>query len=96
MRLALTAFAALVGAVPTGATDLPPDDLAAARQLNLTKCAKCHKLYYPGDYSVPDWDVWMVKMAKKSKLKARQTLLLNRYFSLQRAGVVPAEKRQRK
>ena len=94
MRLALTVFAALAGFVWTaGAEDLSPAELTAARKLNVTKCAKCHKLYQPNDYSVPDWDTWMVKMAKKSKLKVEQTSLLNRYFDLQRAGAVPAEKK---
>jgi hypothetical protein len=91
--VALTVFAD--PAMTAGAADLSANQLAAARKLNTTKCAKCHKLYHPSDYSVPDWDAWMMKMAKKSKLKPEQTSLLIRYFDLRRAGAIPGERNRR-
>ncbi|KAB2661599.1 MAG: cytochrome c [Verrucomicrobia bacterium] len=39
------------------------------RKLYLAKCAKCHKLYPPENYSVTEWQDWMLKMKRKSKLK---------------------------
>jgi hypothetical protein len=82
--------------MPARAADLSSKELAAARKLNLVKCSKCHKIHEPNDYTVADWDVWMEKMARKSKLKPEQTGLLNRYFELQRAGVIPSDRRGRK
>jgi hypothetical protein len=92
----LAVCAALVGiALSAGAADLSRGELAAAHKINVTKCAKCHKLYHPNDYSVADWDRWMVKMAKK-QLKEKQTSLLSRYFDLQRTSAVPEERKARK
>lgn len=39
------------------------------RKLYLAKCAKCHKLYPPENYSMTEWQDWMLKMKRKSKLK---------------------------
>src|SRR5262245_41955193 len=92
----LAVFArATAGAADLSPGHLSPNEVAAARRINLTKCGKCHKLYQPTDYSIADWDKWMAKMAKKSKLKPQQTSLLNQYFELRRAGVIPEEKRQK-
>lgn len=33
-------------------------------------CAKCHEFYPPAKYSQPEWDKWMTKMRRKSKLKS--------------------------
>ena len=43
-----------------------------ARKLYVLKCAKCHELYDPKKYSDADWEMWMNKMKKKSKLKPEQ------------------------
>jgi len=32
-------------------------------------CGKCHQFYPPSDYSQVEWDKWMLKMRRKSKLK---------------------------
>lgn len=97
MRLPVIALAALAGLLmPAGAADLSPKELAAARKLNLVKCSKCHKIYEPKDYTLADWDVWMEKMARKSRLKSQQSVLLNQYFALQRTGEIPSDRRGRK
>jgi len=97
MRLPVIALAALAGLLmPAGAADLSPKEVAAARKLNLVKCSKCHKIHEPNDYTVADWNVWMEKMARKSKLKPEQTGLLIQYFELQRVGVIPSDRRGRK
>jgi hypothetical protein len=71
---------ALAGVLPAGASDLSTREISSARALYNRKCAKCHKFYHPADYSQEDWDMWMRKMAKKSKLKQAQTAELSRYL----------------
>ena len=64
---------------------LSPKDTEAARKLYTAKCAKCHKFYDPNAYSHAEWEVWMGKMRKKSKLKADQFELISRYINTLRA-----------
>lgn len=73
----VTAFAGFLR--PALAGDAVLED-TKARKLYLTKCAKCHKLYEPKKYSDADWEKWMGKMTKKSKLNSAQTELLTRYL----------------
>jgi len=65
---------------PGKTTDLPQDETKAARKLYVAKCAKCHKFYDPAKYSDEDWQMWMKKMSKKSKLKPEQEQMLSRYI----------------
>ena len=84
---AILVFLALAVAIePASAGELAAIDLAAARAIYVAKCAKCHQFYEPTNYAEPDWRKWMVKMNKKSKLKADQSGLLNRYLDTYRAG----------
>ena len=55
-----------------------PDQIA--RKLYVTKCAKCHKFYDPAKYSDAEWQMWMWKMSKKSKLNSEQHELLSNYI----------------
>lgn len=71
---------ALAGVWPAGASDLSPTEQRAAQETYEIKCAKCHKFYNPADYSQEDWDMWMKKMSRKSKLKRTQGELLTRYL----------------
>jgi hypothetical protein len=64
------------------------DELVAARKLYKTKCARCHKFYNPADYEEKEWQIWMRKMSKKSKLNGDQEQLLSRYLSTFRASGV--------
>lgn len=52
----------------------------AGKKLYTAKCAKCHKFYDPNAYSQAEWNVWMGKMRKKSKLKPDQFEILSRYI----------------
>jgi hypothetical protein len=78
---------ALVGCTaPPGAEDPsasnPPSDvsLVAGRRLYVNKCARCHKLYDPANYSETEWREWIDKMSRKAKLKSEQEELLSRYL----------------
>jgi hypothetical protein len=59
---------------------LSAEEVTGASQLYVAKCAKCHKFYHPADYSQKDWEMWMRKMSRKSKLKPAQEELLARYL----------------
>jgi hypothetical protein len=65
---------------PAVAINLPPDDGSPGRKLYVAKCAKCHKFYDPAKYSDPEWQKWMVKMSKKSKLTPEQSEMLSQYI----------------
>lgn len=64
----------------TAANGLSEKEAAAARQLSLVKCVKCHRFYEPVDYTQADWADWMLKMRRKAKLKPEQFDLLSRYL----------------
>jgi hypothetical protein len=67
-----------------GAAALSTKETEAARKLYNLKCAKCHKFYDPAGYTQSEWDEWMLKMSKKSKLKPAQHDLLSRYLGAMR------------
>ncbi|MSU57769.1 MAG: hypothetical protein EXS35_06235 [Pedosphaera sp.] len=75
-----TAVAALVAFHAAGAAELSATELKDARKLYTVKCAKCHKFYDPAKYNDDEWQTWMRKMSKKSKLKDAQSELLGRYL----------------
>ena len=64
---------------PASTTD-GQDEMAQARKLYVAKCAKCHKMYDPAKYSDEEWQKWMTKMTRKSKLKPEQAEMLSRYI----------------
>lgn len=83
MRVSFRALglAALFASLPPAvAAQLSASQLAAARQLSLVKCVKCHRFYEPVDYTQADWADWMLKMRRKAKLKPEQFDLLSRYL----------------
>ena len=51
----------------------------AGRRLYVAKCAKCHKLYNPTDYSDHEWKGWFEKMGRKAKLRPVQQDLVAAY-----------------
>lgn len=67
------------------AVDLPAFKRRTAEDLYNAKCTKCHKHYDPAPYSGADWEMWMRKMSRKSKLKPEQDALLRRYLGEMRA-----------
>ena len=80
-RPRLFAAAAFVLAIAGArAVDLPASKRKTAEDLYNVKCAKCHKFYDPAAYSEKDWEMWMRKMSRKSKLKPEQEELLRRYL----------------
>lgn len=46
-----------------------PDDGSAGAKIYIRSCGKCHEFYEPSKYTQAEWDKWMVKMRRKSKLK---------------------------
>lgn len=82
----------LLGSSPSQGGELSAVEIKSARKIYLGKCAKCHKLYDPAEYEQKDWDEWMVKMNKKSKLKPEQAELLARYISAGKSGDVKLPK----
>ena len=83
---ALLGASLLAVATDLGAEQLTLKEAASARRLYVAKCAKCHKFYEPKNYSDADWEVWMGKMSRRSKLKADQEKALKRYLEDYRAG----------
>ena len=57
-----------------------------AKDLYLTKCAKCHKFYDPKAYEDEEWVVWMRKMRKKAHLSDEQYRLISLYTEKIRRG----------
>jgi hypothetical protein len=57
------------------------DNQQPGRKLYYAKCAKCHKLYPPANYSDEDWKMWMGKMKKKAKLNDEQEAQLSLYIN---------------
>lgn len=74
-----------------GADEISAKEIASAQKIYVAKCAKCHRFYEPMNYSESDWQTWMKKMSKKSKLKAEQASLLARYLEAYRAGRLPGK-----
>jgi hypothetical protein len=89
MRRVLQMFgllAVLIATPAVRASDLTAQELKEGRKLYIAKCARCHKFYDPAKYSDTDWNKWMEKMSKKSKLKPDQKELLSRYLNTFRTG----------
>ena len=84
--LLLLGASLLAMATEVGADSLTLKEVASVRKLYVAKCAKCHKFYEPKNYSDADWEVWMGKMSRRSKLKADQEEALKRYLEEYRAG----------
>ena len=86
-------FAGLAGCA-TLSVPPPPASAAAAtsaeefdtaRKLYINQCGRCHKFYNPNYYSSNEWNSWMRKMAKKSKLTSEQEEILGRHLTLYRS-----------
>ncbi len=74
-----------LSAEAANAAGLSPQQVNDANTLYATKCAKCHKFYDPAVYSDKEWEVWMRKMSRKSRLKPAQEELLREYLGAYRA-----------
>ncbi len=60
------------------------EELSKAKDLYVTKCTKCHKLYDPADYGDEEWAGWTRKMKKKASLSDEQYELISRYTEQER------------
>lgn len=92
-QLKLTALVLTVTllAISTGAAELPglsPRELKEAKKLYLGKCAKCHELHPPAAYTSIQWNDWLVKMSRTSRLNPAQEKMLKRYTELLRETAV--------
>ena len=77
MFLARSILAILAGlTLGARAGELSSADAQAARKIYEVKCAKCHKFYEPLSYSKAEWNHWLGKMARKSRLKPDQERIL--------------------
>ncbi len=72
-------------------SELSSKELTEARRLYNSKCSRCHKFYNPSLYHDAEWQDWMEKMRKKSKLKNEQFDLLMRYTELLRRNQKPEQ-----
>lgn len=50
-----------------------------ASDLHDQRCAQCHRLYEPQDYSEVEWTAWMRKMRRQADLTADEYKLLKSY-----------------
>ena len=90
VRLIVSSATALVLlCMQARAVELSDAELKAAQKLYVVKCSKCHELYDVKKYDDADWDKWMLKMKKKSRLKDDQFELLTHYTAEMREGKVP-------
>ena len=94
LTLATAIFAGIAGCAtmhappPPPATGLgttSPEEFDAARKIYVIQCGRCHKFYDPNKYTDSEWNGWMRKMAKKSKLGAEQEEILARHLALYRS-----------
>ena len=60
------------------------------KKIYVRTCAKCHEFYPPTDYSQPEWDKWMAKMRRKSKLKSADFDRVEEFTKLLRNGEAEA------
>ena len=82
----------LLSAEAATAAGLSAKEITDANALYTVKCAKCHKFYHPIDYPQNEWDMWMRKMSRKSKLKPAQEELLTRYLAAFRSQTPTSQK----
>lgn len=66
------------------ATGVSTHEANRASELYALKCGRCHKFYDPAAYSNEDWEKWMRKMSKKTKLTAEQEQTLTEYLGAAR------------
>lgn len=64
---------------------MPAKELAAAKRLFSTRCAKCHDAPEPKKYPESAWAEWMIKMSRKAKLTPAQADQVQRYVEALRA-----------
>lgn len=87
MRAVASIVLLLLAAPLVGAAGDSPaaSDLMAGKKLYTGKCARCHELYSPTHYNDADWNKWMTKMRRKSRLSDEEYQRLSAYLQSLRA-----------
>jgi len=88
-RLLLGLLLLSVSASFANTQPLPSGSQEKARKLYVSKCAKCHRFYEPTRYQETDWQDWMLRMGRKSKLSEDDQRILTAYLDQYRAGELP-------
>ena len=57
-----------------------PQNLASGKSLYEGKCANCHKLFNPTDFSKEDWAPILARMQKKARIDDTDMALINAYI----------------
>ncbi|HET8963775.1 MAG TPA: hypothetical protein VFM99_07755 [Chitinophagales bacterium] len=58
------------------------DSLITGRNLYISKCASCHSLYLPTQYTLHEWEINVNEMEEKAKLNSTQKELIFNYLVL--------------
>jgi hypothetical protein len=70
------------------------DDGSEGAKIYIRSCGKCHEFYDPSKYTQPQWDKWMVKMRRKSKLKPTDFDRVQEFAQMLRNGEAEASKKK--
>ena len=68
------------------------DDGSEGAKIYIRNCGKCHEFYTPSKYTQAEWDKWMVKMRRKSKLKPADFDQVQQFTQTLRHGEVEPTK----
>jgi hypothetical protein len=61
--------------------DVTLEALQSGCQLYIQKCANCHRVYYPANYTATEWQHLLPKMFKKAKISSDiEKKLLQQYI----------------
>jgi len=60
--------------------NVPLQTLTQGRELYVNKCASCHNLHLPSQFTKQQWDPIMNRMQKKAKLTDSQREMISRYL----------------
>lgn len=76
----LFAIVCLLTARPSAAgTSWTHDEWEDAQAMHANRCAQCHRLYDPKDYSEEEWSGWLKKMKRQARLSLKETRQLSEY-----------------
>lgn len=56
------------------------EDIAQGKIMFENKCASCHRLYDPKEFSKEDWQPILIRMQKKAKLEDHDMAKINNYI----------------
>lgn len=56
------------------------EDIAQGKIMYENKCAACHRLYAPKEFSKEDWQPILIRMQKKARLEDHDMAKINNYI----------------